>query len=139
MDAPMIARTLAPGEGEGEVLVLEEPLSLWGGLDPITGRIVDPRHPQHGEVMTGRVVFMPGGRGSSSSSTVLAEAIRQGAAPAAIVLREVDAIIALGSIAARELYGTAVPVVVWNDEPPSGRVRVDATGTTGTTTTIETI
>ena len=55
---------------------------------------------------------MPSGRGSSSSSYVLAEAIRAGTAPAAIVLREPDGILALGAIVARELYGARVPVVV---------------------------
>ena len=55
---------------------------------------------------------MPSGRGSSSSSSVLAEAIRAGTAPAAIVLGEADPILALGAIVARELYGTTIPVVV---------------------------
>ena len=55
---------------------------------------------------------MRSGRGSSSSSYVLAESIRAGTAPAAIVLEEADAIIALGSIVAAELYGIAMPVVV---------------------------
>jgi predicted aconitase with swiveling domain len=124
----MKARTLAPGDAEGDVLVLDEALSLWGGLDPESGRIIDPRHPQHGEIVSGRVLLMPSGRGSSSTSTVLAEAIRLGMAPAAILVHEPDTILALGSIAARELYGTAMPVVVWKDEPPLGRVRVHAEG-----------
>ena len=55
---------------------------------------------------------MPSGRGSSSSSSVLAEAIRAGTAPAAIVLGEADPILALGAIVARELFGTTIPVVV---------------------------
>ena len=59
---------------------------------------------------------MPSGRGSSSSSYVLAEAIRAGTAPAAIVLREPDGIVALGAIVARELYGATIPVVVLSTE-----------------------
>jgi predicted aconitase with swiveling domain len=55
---------------------------------------------------------MASGRGSSSSSSVLAEAIRAGTAPAAIVLSEPDPILALGAIVARELYGRTIPVVV---------------------------
>ena len=55
---------------------------------------------------------MPAGRGSSSSSYVLAESVRSGTAPVAIVLGEPDAIIALGALAATELYGTNLPVVV---------------------------
>lgn len=106
------ARTLVPGTGRGEVLVLEEPLSFWGGIDPATGEVIDVRHPQRGANVAGRVLVMPGGRGSSSSSSVLAESVRAGTAPAAIVLAEADPILALGAIVARELYGRAVPVVV---------------------------
>jgi uncharacterized protein len=54
---------------------------------------------------------MPSGRGSSSSSSVLAEAIRAGTAPIAIVLFEPDPILALGAIVARELYGRTIPIV----------------------------
>jgi uncharacterized protein len=110
-------RTLVAGEGEGVALVLAEPLSLWGGFDPATGRVIDVHHPQHDALLTGRVVVMPAGRGSSSSSYVLAEAIRTGTAPAAIVLREPDAIVALGAIVARELYGARIPVVQLADGP----------------------
>ncbi|HEX6988308.1 MAG TPA: DUF126 domain-containing protein, partial [Bacillota bacterium] len=73
---------LVDGTASGPLLRLDEPLSFWGGLDPASGRIIDRRHPQHGLAVTGRVLLMPGGRGSSSSSTVLAEAIRLGTGPA---------------------------------------------------------
>ena len=105
-------RTLVAGAAEGRALVLDEPLSFWGGVDPATGDIVDPRHPQHGANVAGRILVMPSGRGSSSSSSVLAETIRAGTAPAAILLREADPILALGAIVARELFGTTIPVVV---------------------------
>jgi hypothetical protein len=105
-------RTLVAGTAEAEALVLEEPLSFWGGVDPATGEVIDVHHSQRGANVAGRVLVMPSGRGSSSSSSVLAEAIRAGTAPAAIVLLEPDPIVALGAIVARELYGTAIPVVV---------------------------
>jgi predicted aconitase with swiveling domain len=57
---------------------------------------------------------------------VLAEAVRAGTAPAAIVLRDPDPIVALGAIVARELYGTQVPVVVAEAEVPIGRLVVEA-------------
>lgn len=107
---------LVAGEAAGDALVLDEPLSMWGGLDPKTGEIIDRRHPQSGSVVTGRVLVMPVGRGSSSASSVLAEAIRLGTAPAAIVLAEPDGIIAVGAIVAREMYGRAMPVVVTDEE-----------------------
>ena len=40
----------------GEALVLDEPLSFWGGLDPETGRLIDVHHPQAGAMLTGRVL-----------------------------------------------------------------------------------
>jgi uncharacterized protein len=93
-------------------LVLREGLSLWGGMDPATGELIDAHHPQRGAILSGRVVVMPSGRGSSSSASVLAEAVRAGTAPAAIVLGEPDLILAIGAAVAEELYGVRVPVVV---------------------------
>jgi uncharacterized protein len=109
-------RVLLPGTARGTVLVLEEPLSFWGGFDPGSGLIVDRRHPQHGQRAAGRVVALPAGRGSSSSSSVLAEAVRAGTAPAAVLLRETDEIVVLGLLVAEELYGVTVPVILL-DEP----------------------
>jgi uncharacterized protein len=108
-------RALIEGSATGVVVVLDEPLSFWGGFDPSTGRVIDGRHPQAGEVLRDRIVVMPGGRGSSSSSSVLAEAVRAGTAPAGIVLGSPDPIISLGALVARELYGTVLPVVVVGD------------------------
>jgi uncharacterized protein len=106
------AVTLAPGAGAGDVLVLDEPLSFWGGADPATGVVIDTHHPQRGESFAGRVLVMPAGRGSSSSSTVLAECIRNGVGPAAIVLGHPDPILALGAFVADSLYGKRVPIIV---------------------------
>jgi predicted aconitase with swiveling domain len=93
-------------------LVLTEGLSLWGGMDPATGELIDVHHPQRGANLAGRVVVMPSGRGSSSSASVLAEAVRAGTAPAAILLGEPDLILSIGSAVAEELYGVTVPVLV---------------------------
>jgi uncharacterized protein len=105
------AATLAPGLAEATVLALAEPLSFWGGYDAATGRVIDRWHPDRGRLVAGHVLAMRAGRGSSSGSSVLAEAIRAGTAPAAIVLAEADAILATGALVAAELYGLAGPVV----------------------------
>jgi predicted aconitase with swiveling domain len=118
-------RTLVGGEARGPALVLDEPLSFWGGIDPKTGRVIDVHHPQLGVLVTGRVLVMPSGRGSSSSSSVLMEAIHAGTGPVAIVMLEPDPIIALGAIVIRELYGTHFPVVVV-DEATYGSLQTDA-------------
>jgi uncharacterized protein len=85
---------------------------MWGGLDAHSGRIIDRRHPQLGETVTGRILVMPTGRGSSSAASVIAEAIRLRTAPAAIVMTHPDDILLVGAVVAEELYGITCPVVV---------------------------
>jgi len=105
-------QVLVGGYAAGQALVLEAPLSLWGGLDPETGDIIDQRHPQWRSNVSRRMLVMPVGKGSSSASSILLEAVRLETAPAAILLAEPDGILALGAAVARELYGQAPPVVV---------------------------
>jgi predicted aconitase with swiveling domain len=105
-------RVLVAGTAAAPALVLEAPLSLWGGMDPRIGRISDHHHPQLGATVSGRVLVMPSGRGSSSSSSVLAEAIRLGTAPLAILIEEPDEILVLGAIVADYLYARTCPVLV---------------------------
>ena len=126
-------QVLVAGAGAGAVLRLEAPLSFWGGVDPVTGTIIDRRHPRCGESVAGRVLVMPYGRGSSSSSSVLLEGVRLGTAPAAVVLRELDGILALGAAVARELYERSPPVVVlepadWEALPEGAEASVDVSG-----------
>jgi predicted aconitase with swiveling domain len=122
---------LVPGESEGAPLILAEPLSFWGGFDPGTGTIIDRWHPQAGASIAGRVLMMPGGRGSCSGSAALAEAVRLGNGPAAILLSRRDPIVIVGAIVAAELYGTSCPVALVEDFRPFagvGRVRVRGEG-----------
>ena len=95
----------------GPGLVLTAPISFWGGIDPASGMIADPRHPQHGVPVSGTVLFVPGTIGSSSASAVLMELVHLGKAPAALVLHQPDAILLIGLICAREM-GWEAPVAV---------------------------
>jgi predicted aconitase with swiveling domain len=106
------AVTLVPGAASGPILPLDEPLSFWGGLDSATGTIIDRLHPQWGARVAGRVLMMPGGRGSSSGSATLSEALRLGNGPAAILMLERDAIVVVGAMVAVELYELACPVAL---------------------------
>lgn len=99
------------GEAEGPLLRLTHPISFWGGVDPERGRIVDPRHPQHGESIAGTVLLVPSAVGSSSSSAIMLELMREGRNPAAILMGRADAILALGVVVGRELGYAPIPVV----------------------------
>jgi predicted aconitase with swiveling domain len=111
----LVGDSLHPGTARGPLLVLSEPVSFWGGVD-VSGMIVDAHHPQRGTSVAGHVVAMRSGRGSSSASAVLAEQIRSGHAPAALLLGECDTVLLLGALVAAELYGIRVPVVRLTEE-----------------------
>jgi uncharacterized protein len=100
------------GAASGPVLRLPTPLSFCGGVEAGTGRIIDHSQPHFGARMSGHVLVMPSGRGSSSASSVLAETIRNGAGPIAIIMARPDPIITSGAMVARSLYGMVCPVVV---------------------------
>lgn len=106
------AKAYVAGDAAGAALVLTTPLSFWGGVEAATGRIIDASHPQRGESVAGRILVMPSGRGSSSASSVLAEAIRLGTGPCGIVLASPDPILIVGAIVARSLYELSCPIVV---------------------------
>ena len=104
-------RPLVAGTGQGPLLALSHPISFWGGVDPVTGTIADPRHPEYARLLTGTVLLVPQAVGSSSSSAIMLELLRRGTAPAAILMGEADAILALGVVVAGELGHATVPVV----------------------------
>jgi uncharacterized protein len=108
-------RFLVEGQVEGEQLVLQAPLSFWGGYDPETGTIIDQSHPDVGVSCAGKVLLMRETKGSSSASSVLAEAIRRGTAPRAIILEKPCGILTVGALVARALYGKTCAIAV--DEP----------------------
>jgi uncharacterized protein len=84
-------------------LALTAPISFWGGVDPKSGLIVDERHPENGQSVSGRVLLVPETIGSSSAAAILLELVHGKRAPAAIVLHQPDAILLLGLIVAKEM------------------------------------
>ena len=106
------AEVLLPGPAaQANALALTAPISFWGGVDPQTSRIADPRHPEHGRTIAGTVLLVPETVGSSSAAAILLELVHGGRAPAAIVLHEPDAILLLGLIVAKEM-GYATPIAL---------------------------
>lgn len=105
------AHVLIDGAAEGELVKLQAPICLWGGIEPKTGRIADPKHPDHGIEVSGRILAIPEIVGSSSSSQLLLELIYLGKHPAAIILGEKDAILGIASLVAREMAFGLIPIL----------------------------
>ena len=96
---------------EATALALTAPISFWGGVDPKTSAVADPRHPEFGQRLAGRVVCVPATIGSSSASAILLELVHRRLAPAAILLHQPDAILLLGLVVAKEM-GHVTPIAV---------------------------
>lgn len=105
-------RVLHPGAVEAQVLRLDKPLSFWGGFDPVTGVVIDEAHPQVGRSLTGKLVVMPGSRGSSGTPGVLAESIRAETGPAGFIVTKADINLTAGAVVADALYGRSCPIVL---------------------------
>jgi len=121
-----------PGTAEGEILLLTEPISFWGGVDH-HGEIIDVHHAQHKAKMTNKILVMPSGRGSSSATAVLAELIRTGDGPLAIIMLQCDTILVIGALVSAEIYGISMPIVELDKDQYAQlsdgmRVSVDADG-----------
>jgi predicted aconitase with swiveling domain len=111
-DMPVLtSRVLIEGEAQGPVLRLDSDISLWGGVDPQTGIVIDSRHPQFGESFSGKILAMKRSIGSSSGSSILLELLRLKCGPIGIILIEADFIVTLGAVVAREMNFAHIPVL----------------------------
>lgn len=125
-------RGVVGGVAEGEALVTRETISGWGGVNAMTGTVIESRHELKGTTFAGKVLVFPGAKGSSGWSGVFHTARLAGTAPLAMVFTTMTTKVALGCVVMR------VPSVVDLDRDPfalieSGdRVRVD--GDAGTVT-----
>jgi cis-L-3-hydroxyproline dehydratase len=107
----MNGQVIIAGTGGGKILATDEGLSFWGGVDPLTGVVIDAHHPICGQSIAGRVLVMPTTRGSCSGSGVMLDLALNGIAPAAFVFREAEDVVTLGAMIAAQMFDRPVPVV----------------------------
>jgi hypothetical protein len=91
-------RKVAKGTAHGVALVSTEGISFYGGVEPETGKVVGKGHPLEGQVVAGKILVFPQGKGSTVGSYVLYDMKKRGTAPAAIINKEIETIIAVGAI-----------------------------------------
>lgn len=103
---------IVAGEAEGKVLFSDEPLSFWGGYDQETGEIIDRRHPLSGENASNRILAIPSSRGSTTTVSVLLEALLSGKAPSAILIERIDQYFTLAAVIAEVFFHNVFPVVL---------------------------
>ena len=91
-------RKIYKGKVAGEILLTTHDISFYGGCDPDTGEIVEKGHELEGKSVAGKILVFPTGKGSTVGSYVLYALSKAGKAPLAIINRETDPVVAVGSI-----------------------------------------
>ena len=91
-------RRIYRGVAEGEAIVTKDGISFYGGVDPDTGKVVEVGHELEGQSITGKILVFPMGKGSTVGSYTLYRMKKNNTAPAAIVNKQIDTIIAVGCI-----------------------------------------
>ena len=105
-------RKVFGGVAEGEALVTRETISGWGGVNPMTGTIIETRHELRGQTFKDKVLVFRGAKGSSGWSVVFHTTRLAGTAPKALIFNEMTTKVALGAVVLR------VPSVTDLDRDP---------------------
>lgn len=93
-------RIIWSGWAKGEALVSNQPISFYGGIDPMTGEIVEKGHELEGKSIAGKILVFPYGKGSTVGSYIILRLKKRGIAPKAMVNIRCEPIIAVGAIIA---------------------------------------
>jgi len=91
-------RIIYRGKAEGEALKTVQPISFYGGVDPNTGVVIEKGHELQGISVKGKILVFPQGKGSTVGSYTLYRLKKNGMAPAGMVNRECETIVAVGTI-----------------------------------------
>ena len=91
-------RIISKGTAQEEALVTSQPISFYGGVDPNTGEIIEKGHELQGKSVKGKILVFPTGKGSTVGSYTLYRLKKNGAAPAGIINKECETVVAVGAI-----------------------------------------
>lgn len=96
----MKGRIISPGKAQGEAIVSTEPIGFYGGIDIKTGIVIEKGHPLEGKSVKGKILVFPCGKGSTVGSYVIYGIKKNNVAPAGIINKETETIVATGVILA---------------------------------------
>ena len=91
-------RKISTGKAEGVAMVSDKTISFFGGVDPNTGVIVEKGHDLEGQSVKDKIFVFPNGSGSTVGSYTLLRLKKNGLAPAAIINKECETVVAVGAI-----------------------------------------
>ena len=98
MSEDIKCRTISKGKISGKTIVTRDSISFLGGVDPKTGVVIDKKHELFNQCITGKILVIPSGKGSTVGSYVIYQMIKNNTAPKAIICQKAEPIIAIGAI-----------------------------------------
>jgi uncharacterized protein len=90
----LAGRSICSGTASGKVLKLNEPLSFLGGVNGSTGEL----NVEDGGNVSDRILVFPRGKGSTVGSFTMYDLMVHGKAPAAVINRSAETIVATGAV-----------------------------------------
>lgn len=105
-------RAIVGGCAEGEALVTSQAISGWGGVNAMTGTIIETNHELRGQSFKDKILVFRGAKGSSGWSAAFHISRLAGTAPKAMIFNEMTTKIALGAVVTR------VPAITELDQDP---------------------
>jgi len=121
-------RVISRGSCEGQALVSGKDISFLGGIDPITGVVIDEFSDIKGKCIKDKIFIFPKGKGSTVGSYIILQLKKNGVAPIGIINDNAEVIVAIGAIISE------IPMVEIDDInaiKTDDYIRLDATGKTG--------
>ena len=91
-------RIISRGVAEGEALTTTQPISFYGGVDPETSEMLEKGHELQGKRIKDKILVFPNGKGSTVGSYTLYRLKKGGLAPAGMINRECETVVAVGAI-----------------------------------------
>jgi predicted aconitase with swiveling domain len=91
-------RIISKGTAQEKALVTSMPISFYGGVDPNTGEVIEKGHELQGKSVKGKILVFPTGKGSTVGSYTLYRLKKNGMAPAGMINRECETVVAVGAI-----------------------------------------
>jgi hypothetical protein len=94
----MKGRIISRGIAKAEALVTSQPISFYGGVNPDTGIVIEKGHELEGKSIKGKILVFPNGKGSTVGSYTLYRMKKNNVAPAGMINKECETIVAVGAI-----------------------------------------
>ncbi|MGD0330274.1 MAG: DUF126 domain-containing protein [Nitrososphaeria archaeon] len=94
--ASIKGRGLVEGIVRGEIIATRQALSFLGGVDRLTGKIVDQKNDLYQEKVGGKVLYIPKSVGSTVGAYVIYAMSKRKLGPKAIICKDADSMLVTG-------------------------------------------